>query len=165
MSRQKLRRDELRLVREPRWLLLATVGFLVAVVGAVLAYGASHRTDDWNATVGRVAELRRSGSGQNENWDTTILFQDTDGIEYQFDSQYGSPSSVEDSRVTVMYPAGNPQRAQTSTDAEQDRAFWIVVMVVGLAPAVWSSGRAFWWWGGPRDGTSSSFEHASSNTP
>ena len=99
----------------------------------VWGIGVFGRSDGWSETVGTVIEVRRDG----DDWDTTIRFRDSDGIEYTFDSQFGHRGTAEGEQVGVRYPPRDPARAETSADSADVRNHRVVALVVGglLGPA------------------------------
>jgi hypothetical protein len=120
---------------------VVAVGCLAMAVAIFLyAVGTFWRTGGWAETSGTVVEVRGSG----EHRGTRIRFQDSDGIEYTFRSEFGTPDTSVGTQVVVRYPPRDPDRAETSADAASDRNVGFVLGAIvatgGLWAAVWSLG-------------------------
>jgi hypothetical protein len=104
----------------------------VSVLCLVLAVETFWRTNGWAEATGTVIERHRSG---DDDWDSTIRFEDSDGLVYTFRSEHGG---AQGSAVTVKYPPRNPDRAQASADVNEDRFGAFVVGAVAVAGGAWA---------------------------
>jgi hypothetical protein len=75
-----------------------------AVVALIAGMNTLSRTDDWSEATGVVVDVDRERKDGDDDYDTTIRFEDTDGISYTFRSEFGSSSSREGDRVNLRYP-------------------------------------------------------------
>jgi len=125
------------------WWFLAGVNLVAGIVLGVVAFRQWTLDNDWKGTTGTVIDVRRSGSGNDVDYDTTSRFWDSDGFQFEFRSQHGSSNTQEGHEVAIRYDPRSPSGARTNADTQEARTLVLMLCLTGLGFGVCSALRAF----------------------